>query len=787
MGMRPLSFKNTILLFLMFFCCNSKAIVSLHDHSSLLEIGDQIEILEDPSGTLPFDQVRQSRNFTPSQRSRPSFGFSSSVYWVRFRLANLSSKSDWFLQVRYAPLDYVDFYAPIPGQRGKFTRYQGGDLVPPAPGSRKQTYIQFPLLADSKVHTYYLRIATESSVIIPLRIMTRDKLMATTVAEQYFQGAYFGLMSVMALYNFFVFLVIRDRSYLYYTGFITSTAVFQIALHGYAAVHFWPQSLWWNNISNLFAACLSAGFCGLFARSFIQLRNYNPTLNLILGVISGLCFCIGGLSLVLNYQLIVSLISIASFAVVSTSLVAAAVALRKGSRPAGFYLVAWVILLLFAIIHILMITGILPSAPILENSVQIGGALEAILLSMGLADRINSLQKQALKLSQEANKIKDDFMSTITHELLTPVNGIKLSLDLLKQNLKEPGDRQLLKTADDSSTHLLNLIESMFNFVEIRRGNVRLLQNPADLKWILTSIYDYFESVNDNQSLHIQLEWDPTLPDLIVMDEKKVTSIIVELMKNAFAFTREGHIIIAARRKTKGSQALLEISIQDTGRGISQEKLKRIFEAFDQEDNSYLREHGGLGIGLTMVNDILKLMDSRLEINSQLDKGTTATFKLALQAAQADDIPNSRRTQRNKSPGSQAQNTHTPPSKPENPSKILVVEDNPVNSKLLCKVLQNTGYQTVPASNGQEALDKLDQNSDFKAVLMDCQMPIMDGFQATRIIRRHHIYSNIPIIAITANISVEDYDRCMESGMNDVLTKPVRRSQVEDILDKWIN
>lgn len=766
--------KGIILLFLLCFSCASNAIISLHDHTTIREIGGQIDVLEDPGGVLNFDQVKNSPLFIPSQHTRPSYGFSSSVYWVRFRIANLSNIPNWILQVRYAPLDFVDFFAPTPGKPGQYTRSHGGDLVATPAGKSKTTYPQFPLLSDSRVRTYYLRIETQSSVILHLKVMTADKLVERSLSEHYFQGAYFGLMTVMALYNLFIFLVIKDRSYLYYSAFILSTGVFQIALQGYAAVHFWPESLWWNNVSNLFAACFSVGFCGKFAQSFIQLHKYHRRLNTLLSWLAAFSFAIGGLSLLLNYQLVVMLISLCGFGVVCFSLAAGIVALRQGSRPAGFYLLAWIVLLVFSAIHILVIFGVLPTHPMLENSIQIGGAVEAILLSMGLADRINTLQKQALQTSQEANKIKDDFMSTITHELLTPINGVKLSLELLKPSLKDTRDIQLLKTASDSSTHLMNLIESMFNFVELRRGSAKLKLKPTDLKWILTSIYDYFDSVNNNAGVHFYLEWDDTLPDLVMADEKKITSIVVELMKNAYAFTPEGYIGISAR-KVPGSPAGIKISIQDTGRGISSEKLKRIFEAFDQEDNSNLREHGGLGIGLTMINDILKLMHSRLEIESTVNKGTLACFVLPIQESNETLAGNVAPLRNKPAPNTLIQH------------KVLVVEDNPVNAKLLCKVLENANYIPITASNGLEALDKLDAEKDLKAVLMDCQMPVMDGFHATRIIRRHHIHSNIPVIAITANISSEDHDHCLECGMNDVLTKPVRKHQIEETLVKWLN
>ena len=316
----------------------------------------------------------------------------------------------------------------------------------------------------------------------------------------------------------------------------------------------------------------------------------------------------------------------------------------------------------------------------------------------------------------------------------------------------------------------------MFNFVELRRGNARIKRESVDLKWLLTSVYDYFESINNNASLQLHFNWDDTLPNCIEGDEKKLTSIIIELMKNAFAFTQEGYISISARQ-VSGATPLFQVTIADSGQGIGREKLKHIFGAFEQGDNSHLRVHGGLGLGLTMANDILKLMGSQLDIQSEAGAGTTVSFKLPIQ------IPD-------------ASNQHNTPDKttdqkaatnPRSGAKILVVEDNPVNATLICKLLENIKLSPIAAKNGKEALRVLEEQLDISAVLMDCQMPVMDGFQATLAIRKDRHYRNIPIIAITANISSEDHERCITSGMNAVLTKPVKRSQLEHTLHKWLH
>ena len=402
---------------------------------------------------------------------------------------------------------------------------------------------------------------------------------------------------------------------------------------------------------------------------------------------------------------------------------------------------------------------------------------EMVLASLGTADKINTLKSEALDAAESANRLKDSFMSTITHELLTPINGIRLSLSLMKSGVNKECE-EFLKTAEDSSEHLLNLVESIFTFVEARRGSIRLKQKPFSLYRLLKGVFNHFNSIKESEDLNLRLEWDVNTPEWIVGDENKLSTIIVQLLKNACAFTKQGEVVLSCSSKEcKDGSKLLELAVKDTGVGIRDDVKSKIFEAFNQADNSINRMHGGMGIGLTIVNEILKLMGGTLELDSAPDKGSVFTLSIPVeQSAAPEKTQNVTAKERL---GSHSKDTF------EN-AKILVVEDNPVNMKLLCKVLEKADYQPLSAKHGEEALSVLQENPDIAAILMDCQMPIMDGYEATRQIRLLESFKLLPIIAVTANVSEEDQQRCRDAGMSDYMAKPVKKAAVEATLIKWL-
>ncbi len=772
---------------LLFFVCFASSFFSLSVSAAspirlTSDVGDyaiglSIDVLEDIDGELTIDDVSSKAydsEFIASDKIRPGYGFTNSAYWVRFNVLDESVDNKWFLQLSYPPLDYVDLYSD--DNQGGFTSQKSGDLRPFSGREIKNNYFVFPLSVDKRERTFFLRVESRGSISIPLSILS-DTVYAEAVGfNNYFQGAYIGIMLVMTIYNLFVFLSVRDRSYLFYVLFIANMGLFQMSMAGYSGQFLWPEWVWWGNVSTIFSVSLSVGFAYLFSQSFLNTKIYSPNTHMALTVLSVIALVNAGLSFVIPYKISALVIAGAIILGIPIAFLAGIFVWMKDSSQARFYLVAWSFFLFSALIYALKMVAVIPSWKIFDYGMQIGGVVEVVLLALGLADRINTLKSEALAASESSSRIKDEFMSTITHELLTPMNGIKLSLSLLDSEVKSQEGKQVLKTANDSSIHLLNLIESMFTFVQARQGSFSLKKTTFNIKKTLQNVFDYFDTTQFNNDLRLTLDLGNELPEWVVGDEKKISLVVVQLMKNACSFTHKGEVTLLCEAVTHADNVeAFRFSVKDTGAGISKEKQAEIFVAFNQVDNSINRVHGGMGIGLTIVNDLLSLMSAKLSLVSELGKGATFSFEIPIKRASEIEIAQVIK-----------EKTNVIHHLDVDHSKILVVEDNPVNMKLLCKVLEKSNYQPLSAIHGEEALVVLEKNPDISAILMDCQMPVMDGFQATREIRNLPQYSHLPIIAVTANVSEEDQQRCRDVGMSDYLSKPVKKTQIESMLIKWL-
>lgn len=388
--------------------------------------------------------------------------------------------------------------------------------------------------------------------------------------------------------------------------------------------------------------------------------------------------------------------------------------------------------------------------------------------------------KRAEAVLRKADDLKDNFMSTITHELLTPINGVRLSLSLLEKNI-DVSSKEYLAMANSSNNHMLHLVESMITFTEARRGSLTIHRTPLSINSILKGIFDHFERDSESK-ITFNYHFDTHTPEWILSDEYKLRVVIVQLMKNAVTFTDQGEVTLRCSSVTKKpGVSCLVISVQDTGIGMNNNVQQGIFSAFSQADASITREHGGLGIGLTNVKDILHLMDAELDVVSEIDSGSTFTITLPITLATEQQINEVKMlsAKQNKTASSEALTQYKN-------AKILVVEDNPVNMALVLSVLKRSSYRALPAKHGKEALDVIQENPDVAAVLMDCQMPVMDGFEATQRIRKMRGFEGLPIIAVTANIGEQDQQRCLAAGMSDYLAKPASLKSINMKLAKWL-
>lgn len=391
---------------------------------------------------------------------------------------------------------------------------------------------------------------------------------------------------------------------------------------------------------------------------------------------------------------------------------------------------------------------------------------EVIIISTDISELV-----EASKNAESANLSKSQFLANMTHELRTPMIGVLGSTDLLSHTTLNPEQYSHLDTIRECGEQLLNIINDILDLSKIDLGIDTLHPVPGNLTQIMEKTMHMLDSSLQAKGLQMTAYIDPSLPLKILLDEQKFRQILVNLLANAIKFTSAGYIHIKAMQETDANlNEWLLISVADTGIGIPENKLDSIFCRFTQADGSSHREYGGTGLGLYICERLVRLMSGRIWVQSQVGIGTTFTFRIPLIIPDAS----SEEVQQQPAP------CNTPEESLINgfqPIRILLVEDNELNQKLILQMLISYGFEVEFVNNGLECLQVLEQH-DFNLILMDMQMPVMDGYEAARIIRANASWDHIPVIAITANAMSGDREKCLDCGCASYLAKPFKAAEL---------
>jgi signal transduction histidine kinase/ActR/RegA family two-component response regulator len=376
--------------------------------------------------------------------------------------------------------------------------------------------------------------------------------------------------------------------------------------------------------------------------------------------------------------------------------------------------------------------------------------------------------RKAKQESEAAARSKSNFLATVTHEIRTPLNGILGLNQLLLQTDMNREQTQYVQLIKSSGKQLLALVNDILDYSKIEANKMTMSLNPLDLTHMMEDLYAVFKLTADAKDIQLNIDVPDNLPH-VQADSVRLRQILINLIGNALKFTRQGSVSIRLKTKVmKNKELQIEFQIEDTGIGIRKEDQARLFEKFTQADSSIVREFGGSGLGLTICRQLISLMGGTLRFDSIFGKGSSFHVDVSFPIVDITTVPTSKETHDVQS----NRQVH-----------ILVAEDTAVNRMILEKMLVSHGHTVVSVVNGQQAVDRCIAEP-FDIVLMDCQMPIMDGLEAARIIRKTH--PDLPIIAVTAGVTEEIRLSCLESGMNDFLTKPLDFPTVIKTINYWL-
>lgn len=741
-----LTLKKYLLLLLILLISNqtyAAGLVVPDQRAQSLDLAPYLELLEDPSGQLDITQVSSAtyaKHFAVNNASVPDMGRTHSTWWARFQL-NSGRAQEWYLL-----LD-----RPIGGSVEAFVSSQGTQ----SPLHRLDKFrlqVWHLSIKAGDNFTVYLRANNGQALLtLPFKLMDAETLLTSNSQEEILFAALFAGMLVLAVYNLLLFFSLREYSYLSLTGFLCAA----LMLFSRDS-NLFPSLTWLNDPTHYFYTTpLLLMFISAFHywsylnqntdRIMVHLCYWMPRLSLAVIPFAGLLFqgeqWFFGIALGLM-PILLFLISMTAW---------------QGHYHTRIASWAAITLIFCAAPYATMQVGWFTYSKFYIYLAQLGVLLTFILLSFTQTEQTRYLREEKERM-EATSQAKDAFLTTISHELRTPIHAITGVADLLGRTAQSAEQSVYLEKLLSSSQHLQSLVAGILDLSRIEAGRLELETTVFRLDEELEKLRQMFSVPAQQKGLLFSVL--QTLPHALQVygDPMRLRQILVNLLGNALKFTANGSISLSVRpgAATKQGHIRLHFVVTDTGIGISLKQQQNLFQPFTQADSSTARCYGGSGMGLVISQRLVRLMGGELELESTPEQGSRFFFTLDLPIAASETPPLTLPVAEDK--------------KDLSGYRVLLVDDDEVNCYLGERMLERLGIKATVADSGKAALQQLEQHP-FDLVMMDVSMPDMDGYTATRHIRNAG-HTQLPVIAVTAHAIEGERERCLAAGMNDYLTKP---------------
>jgi signal transduction histidine kinase/CheY-like chemotaxis protein len=777
-------------LLMLLFCLPLLAsAVEFDESTQSLPLGRSLQVFEDPSGQANIADVRAQAaagNFKPHDKATLNAGYSRSAFWLKidlqYRPNNPAAQRTWLLELAYPPLDHLDLY--LADANGDYRLvHQTGDAWPFASREIRQNNYLFDLpFKPEQQQTVYLRLASEGSIQAPVTLWSSTAYLEDQPVRLYVLGIIYGVLLGMLVYNLFIYLSVRDTSYLYYIFYIASFGLYQLSVNGAAVEYFWPNNPWWANASTPFFIGCAGLFGSQFARSFLQTRTHSPWLDRVLIGLIAFGALVVGLSLMTSYALALRLATTLALTFTVVIFAAGILAWWRGLRVARYFIIAWSAFLLGGVINTLMVLGLVPNVFLTMYASQIGSAIEVALLSLALADRINAMREQQAQtlfdagqklevLNQQlahSNKLKDEFLATLTHELRTPMNGVIGSLELMQTVELDPELEQYQQTAAGSARDMMRMVNGILTLTELQAGKLRAMPDSFSLRAVVEALRVQFDGNAASKSLEFKIEVLPTLPDRLHGDSAKLAQCLECLLDNAIKFTRVGGLALRVTGKPAADNRMaLSFAVIDTGIGFTDLGEATMYQRFFQLDGSMTREYGGLGVGLAICRQLVELLGGKLTHRSAPGSGSRFQLDVEFELPAVEAAPVSMRSR---------ETVRAPQD-----CTVLLVDDNSVNQLVMRGMLLKLGFRVRTADSSSAALEHL-QRETFDAVLVDGQLPHDDEMLCCQI----HAMPGCATLPVFMLALGTDREHCASAVQIDYLHKPVKFEDLQAALERRV-
>lgn len=739
----------------------------LYEVAKIINVEDKLLSLEEVKA------IDTSR-FKPLTSDNLNLGFTTSNYWVNFNLENTTNNPIVY---------YLETARPITNEANLYKLtdsetllLKSGDQIPfnQRQVQHRNTVFKFKL-QPNVISSFYLHLSSDGETInVPLNLYTEAQFWQVNYSQQLFLGLFYGILFLAGIVYLFFYSSLSEKTFLYYSSYVLSIAFLQGALDGFIFQYIFPEAGFFNSKAVLITALFSNFFLLKYCEYFLDIKNISKS---IYKFYKGIYFVLAALFLLtllsaktMEWVYPISNVNgLISLLLILTTLV---VLKQKNVKIDTFFFVGIFFLVIGLLGFVMNNLGILPNNFYTLNSAKFGSGLEVIFLSLSMTNLIRKLrlekessQQLVLNRTKEISELKSYFMSNMSHELRTPINAILGVVQTeIDTNTNATDQYQIIKNA---SLSLLSNVNDILDFEKIESNQLRLSIKEFNPKLLITQISNNWQAEAEKKGLNYVFEIDEEIPEIVEGDSERFVQIINNVLSNAVKFTLTGSVVFKLKCSSQpNNYSRFSIQVADTGVGMTDSVKQNVFDSFNQMRNNHKRQFGGIGLGLTIVKHLVNLHHGNIKIESQLNKGTEVYIDIPLKII-STSIHNS------------LDNTLSLDRK--TPIKVLVVEDNLINQMVIKRLLDTQkGIEYTIVNNGKLAIEILNLKP-FDVILMDLQMPVMDGYEATVHIRSGKVKSfnkNIPIIAVTADAMPNTKDKVLELGMNDFITKPIEKNQL---------
>lgn len=771
--------------------------------------------LEDKTKVLNLQQVL-STDFDDlwikNTEENPNFGYTTSAYWFSIEIEIDNPANDkWILVLGNSVLESVDFY--YINNNNQFIHIASGDLkyFTERPTLHRKFIFDIPIdnsqIKENRNIRILLRIENKSPLQVPMTLWQQQKFHAQDQKVLLGLGIYYGTMIIILLYNLFLYISIRDKSYLYFVLFTTFSSLSQGVLDGVAYQYLWPQSPWWNDRVIFSSLPLSFLFIWLFTLEFLALKIKYKKITTTIYIAALSCFLLFTIGWFGPANVIVPLLGISSILTYTGALSIGIYIFIKGNKEAGIFSLAWASYFIGSTLYVLKLFGVIPRTFWTNNAAPIALIILVNLLSIALAYRFN-LEKRAKQDAQDAvdeaqreillakqgqvkeqekavtlqilDQQKTAFFQNISHELRTPLT---LILNPLEEECQKPHVSENIIMAAKNSRRLLRLVNQVLDFQKLSVNALNIELRAVNLTEFMHIAGDYFSASSTGKNISVSLVFDgqsltnDTGDIYIMANLDSLEKIVFNFLSNALKFTpKNGSIelgVSCANNKAK-------IYVKDSGIGISELDQKTLFQVFSQVDESTTREHEGTGIGLALAKQLTENMHGVIGIESQ--PGNGCNFWCEFPCCQASEqlhtgikikdwlLEESVSNISSNTPNESEEEAVLQQRKASD-QLILVIDDLADMRHLIRETLVRRGYLVISAEDGEQGLDKIKKYKP-NIIITDWMMPKLAGPELIKILKNDPLCSMIPVILLTAKTDEESKMQGIEIGANAFLGKP---------------